>query len=68
LDVVVNGERAMEPPDVWARLEMVYRLRENLEEQAIKQANQLREGRYSSVAAMLRKTAPIVFRYLIAPA
>jgi putative redox protein len=65
LEVVVSGERATEPPTVWAKLEIIYKLRGILEEKAVEHAIQLSEEKYCSVAAMLRKTAPITFRYEI---
>jgi putative redox protein len=65
LEVEVSGERATEPPSVWVKLEIVYKLRGNLDEQAVKRAIELSEEKYCSVAAMLRKTAPIAFRYEI---
>jgi putative redox protein len=67
LEVVVSGERATEPPAVWVKLELMYRLRGNLEEQAVKHAIQLSGEKYCSVAAMLRKTAPIAISYEIEP-
>jgi putative redox protein len=66
LEVEVSGERAADPPAVWVKLEIVYKLRGNLDEQAVKRAIQLSEEKYCSVAAMLRQTAPIAFRYEIA--
>jgi putative redox protein len=65
LEVEVSGERAAEPPAVWVKLEIVYKLRGNLAEEAVKHAIQLSEEKYCSVAAMLRKTVPITFRYEI---
>jgi putative redox protein len=65
LEVTVSGERALEPPRVWTKLEIVYKLRGQLEEQAVKHAIDLSEEKYCSVAAMLRKTASITFRYEI---
>ena len=65
LEVEVSGERAAEPPAVWLKLEIVYKLRGNLAEEAVKHAIQLSEEKYCSVAAMLRKTVPITFRYEI---
>jgi putative redox protein len=67
LEVVVSGERASEPPTVWTKLEIVYRLRGALEEKAVRDAIELSEEKYCSVAAMLRKTAAITFRYEILP-
>jgi len=67
LEVVVSGERAAEPPTVWTKLEIVYRLRGALDEKAVRDAIELSEEKYCSVAAMLRKTATITFRYEILP-
>src|SRR4029077_20909667 len=67
-EVEVSGERAAEPPTVWVKLEIVYKLRGDLDKKAVEHAIQLSEEKYCSVAAMLRKTAPIVFHYEIEPA
>jgi putative redox protein len=67
LEVEVGGDRAKEPPTVWVKLDIVYRLRGELDEKAVKDAIQLSEDKYCSVAAMLRKTAQISFRYEINP-
>ena len=68
LEVVVRGERAVEPPTVWVKLEIVYKLRGQLDEKAVRDAIELSENKYCSVAATLRKTAPIAFHYEINPA
>jgi len=68
LEVVVRGERAAEPPTVWVKLEIVYKLRGQLDEKAVRDAIELSENKYCSVAATLRKTAPIAFHYEINPA
>ena len=65
LEVVVSGERAAEPPTVWVKLEIVYKLRGQLDDKAVRDAIELSENKYCSVAAMLRKAAPISFRYEI---
>ncbi|MGD0907145.1 MAG: OsmC family protein [Candidatus Acidiferrales bacterium] len=65
LEVEVSGERATESPMAWVKLEIVYKLRGILDEKAVEHAIQLSEEKYCSVAAMLRKTAPITFRYEI---
>ena len=67
LEVVCSGERAIQPPTVWTKLELVYRLRGVLDEAAVKHAIELSEEKYCSVAAMLRKTASITWRYEILP-
>ncbi len=65
LEVVCSGERATQPPTVWTKLEIVYRLRGNLEDAAVKHAIELSEEKYCSVAAILKKTAKITWRYEI---
>ncbi len=67
LEVICSGERAAEPPAVWTNLEIVYRLRGQLDDAAVKHAIQLSEDKYCSVAAMLRKTATLSWRYEIVP-
>jgi putative redox protein len=65
LEVVCSGERATQPPTVWTKLEIVYRLRGDLDDGAVKHAIELSEEKYCSVAAMLKKTATITWRYEI---
>ena len=67
LEVIVSGEDAPEPPQVWTRIELVYRLTGNLDEKAVRDAIELSETKYCSVAAMLGKTAKITYRYEILP-
>ena len=67
LEVVVSGERAKETPAVWTTLEIVYRLRGQLDEKAVRDAIELSETKYCSVSAMLRKTAILTFRHEILP-
>ncbi len=67
LEVICSGERAKDPPTVWTKLEILYRLRGQLDEAAVKHAIQLSEDKYCSVAAMLRKTASLSWRYEILP-
>src|SRR5437667_12684342 len=69
LEVICSGERAPEPPTVWTKLELLYRLHGQLDDTAVKHAIQLSEDKYCSVAAMLRKTAALSWRYeILAPA
>jgi len=65
LEVVCSGERATQPPTVWTKLEIVYRLRGDLEDAAVKHAIELSEEKYCSVAAMLKNTAKVTWRYEI---
>jgi putative redox protein len=68
LEIVVIGERASDIPAVWTKLDLVYRLYGALDEKAVRDTIELSESKYCSVAAMLRKTARISFRYEILPA
>ena len=73
LEVSVSGERATEPPQVWTKLEVVFRVRGRsesgglIDEKAVADAIRLSEEKYCSVAAMLRKTAALSVRYEILP-
>ena len=62
LEVVISGERASTPPTVWTKIDMVYRLAGEIEEKAARDAIELSQTKYCSVAAMLRKTAEIAYR------
>ena len=68
LEVICSGERATDPPQVWTSLEILFRLRGELEETGVKQAIQLSEEKYCSVSATLKKTAKLSWRYEIMPA
>jgi putative redox protein len=68
LEVICTGERAKEPPAVWTKIEILYRLRGTLDESAVKHAIQLSEEKYCSVSAMLQKTAKITWTHEILPA
>jgi putative redox protein len=67
LEVICSGERAADPPTVWVKLEVLYRLRGELDEKAVQHAIQLSEEKYCSVSATLRKTATLTWRYEIQP-
>jgi putative redox protein len=68
LEVICTGERAKDPPTVWTKIEILYRLRGTLDEAAVKHAIQLSEEKYCSVSAMLQKTAKITWSHEILPA
>jgi putative redox protein len=68
LEVLCSGERAPEPPTVWTKLEVLFRLRGSIDEAAVQHAMSLTEEKYCSVAAMLKKTAAFTWRYEILPA
>lgn len=65
LEVIVSGERAPSPPEVWTRIEMLYRLAGHLDEKAVRDAIELSQQKYCSVAAMLGQTAKITYRHEI---
>lgn len=67
LEVSVSGERASEPPAVWTKIDIVYRVSGKLEQKAVRDAIELSQNKYCSVAAMLGKTAKITYRYEILP-
>ena len=67
LEVVCSGERAADPPRVWIKLDIVFRLHGAVEESAVKHAMALTEEKYCSVAATLKKSAEISWRYEILP-
>ena len=67
LEVVCSGERASDPPQVWTKIEVLYRLRGVLDEAAVKHAIELSEEKYCSVAATLKKSATLTWRYEILP-
>ena len=63
LEVICSGERAAEPPQVWTKLEIVFRLGGKLDKSSVKRAIQLSEEKYCSVSATLKKTAELTWRY-----
>lgn len=65
LEIIISGERAAEPPTLWTKLEVLYRLRGTLDEQAVARAIELSQTKYCGAAATLRKTAELTFRYEI---
>lgn len=67
LEIEISGERAADPPRVWTKLELVYKLRGALDEKAVRDAIHLSESKYCSVSAMLKKSAEVTFRFEILP-
>ncbi|MGA7626163.1 MAG: OsmC family protein [Candidatus Acidiferrales bacterium] len=68
LEIVISGVRASEPPTVWTKIDMLYKLAGELQESAVRRAIELSQTKYCSVAAMLGKTAAISYRFEIVPA
>jgi putative redox protein len=68
LEVICSGERSSEPPTVWTKLEILYKLRGTLDKKAVEHAIELSEKKYCSVSATLQKTATLSWRYeILAP-
>ena len=65
LEVMCSGERAPQPPAVWTKLDLLYRLRGDLDEGAVKRAIELSEEKYCSVSATLKRSADLSWRYEI---
>jgi putative redox protein len=65
LEVICWGQRAKEPPRVWTKMELLFRVRGEVTEDSVKKAIALSEDKYCSVWAMLGKTAAISWRYEI---
>jgi putative redox protein len=68
LEVICSGERATDYPQVWNKLEILFRLRGKLDEGGVQRAVQLSQEKYCSVAATLKKSAEMTWRYEILPA
>src|SRR5215468_6130436 len=67
LEVICSGERAANPPRVWTKLNILFRLRGHLDEAGVKQAIQLSEEKYCSVSATLKKSAELTWDFEILP-
>jgi len=66
LEIRVEGERATEPPMVWTRLKVHYRLvGKLLDPRAVEHALELSRTKYCSVAATLARTAAIEWSHTI---
>lgn len=65
--VEVGGAQAEDHPKRYTSLEVVYRLKGDLDETKVARAIELSETRYCSVEATLRPGVPITSRYEIEP-
>ena len=59
VEVFAEAERDSEPPMVYTKIKLVYRVGGKVSAKAVEQAVRLSEVKYCSVAGMLRKTATI---------
>lgn len=67
LEVICTGERAPDPPRVYTKLDILFRLRGHLDDAAVRHAIQLSEEKYCSVSSTLKKTAELTWRHEILP-
>lgn len=59
VEVHAEAERASEPPTVFTKIKLVYRISGGVSRKAAEDAVRLSEEKYCSVSAMLQKTAKI---------
>lgn len=66
LEIKVRGERRKEHPRIFTRIDLEYTVYGNdIDESAVKRAIDLSQGKYCSVAGMLRPACPINYKYQI---
>src|SRR5512136_3207306 len=66
LEIITTGEQDADPPWTFRQIHLKFRLSgRGLTDQAVKQAIQLSEGKYCSVAATVRATAEITTEFEI---
>ncbi len=61
LEVRAEAERAPEPPSVYSRVKLIYRVGGKVSQKAVEDAVHLSETKYCSVAGMVSKTAKITY-------
>jgi putative redox protein len=61
LAVRAEAERAPQPPTVYTKIKLIYRVGGNVSKKAVEDAVKLSEEKYCSVAAMLKQTAEITY-------
>src|SRR5580704_5642573 len=59
IEVRAEAERAAEPPSVYTKIKLIYRVGGNVSRKAVEDAVRLSKEKYCSVSAMLQKTAKI---------
>jgi putative redox protein len=59
IEVRAEAERAAEPPSVYTKIKLIYRVGGNVSRKAVEDAVRLSKEKYCSVSAMLAKTAKI---------
>jgi putative redox protein len=61
IEISAVAERAAEPPTVFTRIHLVYKVGGKVSHKAVEDAVRLSEEKYCSVSAMLQKTAKITY-------
>jgi len=61
LEVRAEAERAPQPPTVYTKIKLIYRVARNVSKKAVEDAVKLSEEKYCSVAAMLKQTAELTY-------
>jgi putative redox protein len=61
LEVRAKAERAVDPPNVYTDIKLIYRIGGKVSRKAVEDAVHLSKDKYCSVSAMLAKTAKITF-------
>jgi putative redox protein len=59
LEIRAEAERAADPPSVYTRIKLIYRVGGKVSQKAVEDAVRLSKEKYCSVSAMLEKTAKI---------
>lgn len=66
LEIIVSGRRVSEPPRVYDRVHVEYRVKgRNLKDKAVQRAIELSQEKYCSVAATLKTKADVSYDYEI---
>lgn len=64
LEIIVSGRRTSEPPRVYDKINVEYKIRgKDLKEKAVQRAIELSQEKYCSVAATLKTKAHVSFNY-----
>jgi putative redox protein len=62
LEVRAEGERSPEPPTVYTKIHLTYRIGGNVSQKAAEDAIRLSQDKYCSVSQMLQKSVPITYQ------
>ena len=65
LEVDADTERTAEPPRVYTKIKLIYRVAGNVKRKSVEDAVRLSVEKYCSVEAMLKKTAEISFEIVM---